>query len=52
MREVSSDLTMTLCPDFQMVLMLFINLETSHLHGSQPGLNSLGVTKVVRAQGQ
>lgn len=47
MREVSSDLTMTLCPDFQMALMLPINLETSHLRGSQPGLNSPGVTKAV-----
>lgn len=52
MREVSSDLTMTLCPDFQMVLMLFINLGTSHWHGSQPGLNALGVTTAVRARGQ
>lgn len=52
MREVSSDLTMTLCPDFQMVLMLFINLETSHWHGSQPGLNALGVTRAVWARGQ
>lgn len=40
---------MTLCPDFQMVLMLFINLEAFYLHGSQPGLNSLEVTKDVRA---
>lgn len=42
----------TLCPDFQMVLMLFINLEAFYLHGSQPGLNSLEVTKDVRAWGQ
>lgn len=52
MREVSSDLTVTLCPDFQMVLMLPINLETSHLHGSQPGINSPEVTKAVGARGQ
>lgn len=31
---------MTLGPDFQMVLMLFISLEAFYLHGSQPALNS------------
>lgn len=36
---------MTLCPDFWMVLKLFINLEAFYLHGSQPGLSSLGGNK-------
>lgn len=35
----------TLCPDFQMVLKLFINLEAFYLHGSQPGLSSIGGNK-------
>lgn len=38
----------TLCPDFWMVLKLFINLEAFYLHGSQPGLSSLGGNKGCR----
>ena len=33
---------------FRRVLQLFINLETSYLHGSQPGLSSLGGNKGCR----
>lgn len=39
---------MTLCPGFWMVLKLFINLEAFYLHGSQPGLSSLGGNKGCR----
>lgn len=39
---------MPLCPDFWMVLKLFINLEAFYLHGSQPGLSSLGGNKGCR----
>lgn len=39
---------MTLCPEFWMVLKLFINLEAFYLHGSQPGLSSLGGNKECR----
>lgn len=40
--------SLTLCPDFGMVLKLFINLEAFYLHGSQPGLSSLGGNKGCR----
>lgn len=33
---------------FRTALQLFINLETSYLHGSQPGLSSLGGNKGCR----